>query len=242
MLIPNHPDDELLAAFADADPEATGDARVSKHLATCERCSALVDDLRGLTTALASLPDVAPSRPLRFLPPAAEARPGYADRVGGVIRGIFAPALTAGAALALVGAVGTAAPAFSGAAGGGDSGAPLDAQQEVATESSGETREGAESAAAAPGASEPSATEDRSTFGGTGEADASAPGFLAASPSAETTPFTARADETPAMDEADGSVTAIGDDRPIWPMLLFTGIAIIVATLLLRWILVPRAA
>jgi hypothetical protein len=241
MLIPNHPDDELLAAFADADPEATGDAGVSTHLATCDRCSTLVDDLRGLTTALASLPDLEPSRPLRFVPPAAGPRPGFADRVGGVIRGIFAPALTAGAALALVGAVGTAAPAFSGAAGGAAPQA-LDAQQEVAPESSGETRDGAEpSAAAAPAASEPAATEDLSTLGGEA-GQSSAPGFANADPSADETPMTAeRVDET-AADEADEVFTATGDDRPIWPMLLFTGVAIIVATLLLRWILVPRAA
>jgi hypothetical protein len=30
-------------------------------------------------------------------------------------------------------------------------------------------------------------------------------------------------------------------ERPIWPMLLFAGIAILVGASLLRWILVPRA-
>src|SRR5919106_4451381 len=110
MPIQNHPDDEALARFADADPEGLGDFDMSGHLDGCDRCRTLVDDLRSLRLALSALPDpaLAPPRPLRLLPPV-EPRPAtFADRVGAVIRGAFAPVLTAGAALALVGAVGTA--------------------------------------------------------------------------------------------------------------------------------------
>ena len=58
-----HPDDELLAAFADG--EETGAAT---HVDTCDRCAALVHDLGMLRTSLADLPDIAPHRPLRYLP------------------------------------------------------------------------------------------------------------------------------------------------------------------------------
>jgi hypothetical protein len=36
-------------------------------------------------------------------------------------------------------------------------------------------------------------------------------------------------------------ITQAPADRPIWPMVLFTGVALMVAAVLLRWILVPRA-
>ena len=238
MLIPNHPEEELLAAYADAEPEALGDARVSQHLATCERCTTLVADLRGLTAALAALPDLEPSRPLRLLPPAEPARPSLADRVGGVIRGIFAPALTAGAALALVGAVGTAAPAFTGAAGGADSGP-------AALEFGGENADqAAEPTAPAAAETERSSaeTDSATSAGGDGE-ESAAPGYVAAdTPGADETPVDAEQfDQTPAPDEARDLSAAATDDRPIWPMLLFTGVALIIAALLLRWIFVPRA-
>ena len=220
MLIPNHPDDEILAAFAGADPDATGDPAVSRHLASCERCTAIVDELRLLTSALAELPDVAPHRPLRFLPPVEAPRPALADRVGGVIRGIFAPALTAGAALALVGAVGTFGPSL-GAAGGAavfqDPGAELQADAS------------SDMSAAAPSA--PADGTDRGVE-------------LGAVGSAEPTVLFNNEERSPspaAEADSDEAQRLAEPDRPIWPMVLFSGVALIVVMVLLRWILAPRA-
>ncbi len=67
MLIPNHPDDEWLSAFAADDPEAVDPAQAS-HVASCERCTAVVTELASLRMALAELPDLAPSRPLQLVP------------------------------------------------------------------------------------------------------------------------------------------------------------------------------
>ena len=219
MLIPNHPDDETLAAFAGADPDATGDSALLRHLATCERCTTMAAELRSLTSALAELPDLAPHRPLRFLPPVAAPRPGLADRVGGVIRGIFAPALTAGAALALVGAVGTFGSSLGGAGGA--------ATQEVGTE----LNAGASSDMSAAASS---------------AADNRGEGFGAAGSSPEPTVLfqhdPGSASPTTEAPAADARVPfALNDDRPIWPMVLFSGVALIVVMLLLRWILAPRA-
>jgi hypothetical protein len=220
MLIPNHPDDETLAAFAGADPDATGDSALLRHLATCERCTTLVAELRSLTSALADLPDLAPHRPLRFLPPIAAPRPGLADRVGGVIRGIFAPALTAGAALALVGAVGTFAPSLGGAGGAAvfqDAGADLraDASSDMSAAAPSDNADGGGGTAAeAAGSPEPT----QMYLGG------AVPSPTAEAPMAEVQrPF------------------APAPDRPIWPMVLLSGVALIVVMLLLRWILAPRA-
>ena len=105
MLIPNHPDDEWLSAFAADDPEAVDPAQAS-HVASCERCTAVVTELASLRMALAELPDLVPSRPLQLVP-AVPSGSEPADRVGGWVRRFFTPALAAGAAIALVGAVGT---------------------------------------------------------------------------------------------------------------------------------------
>ena len=67
-----HPDDELLAAYAGGDADALADGSLVAHLATCDRCGPLVDELSMLRGALAELPDLAPSRPLRLIPPVAE--------------------------------------------------------------------------------------------------------------------------------------------------------------------------
>ncbi len=100
-----HPDDERLAAYASADREAVADRELAAHLGTCERCRPIVDELAMLRDALALLPDIAPSRPLRLIPPVAEPaarRPGAIEW----LRRLAAPAMAAGAGLVLVGAVG----------------------------------------------------------------------------------------------------------------------------------------
>ena len=100
-----HPDDERLAAYASADREAISDRELAAHVSSCERCRPIVDELTLLRDALALLPDVAPSRPLRLIPPV----PETAARRAGVLdwlRRLAAPAMAAGAGLVLVGAIG----------------------------------------------------------------------------------------------------------------------------------------
>ncbi len=100
-----HPDDERLAAFASADREAVSDRELTAHIDACDRCRPIVEELALLRGALALLPDIAPSRPLRLIPPVAERvarRPGALEWV----RRLAAPAMAAGAGLVLVGAVG----------------------------------------------------------------------------------------------------------------------------------------
>jgi hypothetical protein len=100
-----HPDDERLAAFASADRDAVSDRELAAHIESCDRCRPIVDELTTLRAALALLPDLAPSRPLRLIPPVAEpsARPGGALPW---LRRLAGPAMVAGAGLVLVGAVG----------------------------------------------------------------------------------------------------------------------------------------
>src|SRR5918992_2094130 len=109
MTIPEtHPDDERLSALAGADPQAASDAALRSHVAGCDRCATLVDELSRLPAALATLPDVAPPRPLHLLPAAVEREPSLAERAAVVVRRVFAPVLATGAVVALVGAVETA--------------------------------------------------------------------------------------------------------------------------------------
>ena len=61
-------------------------------------------EMRALRSALAELPDLAPSRPLRFLPPVAEPAP---RRSSAGWRSAFIPLVTAGAILLVVGSLGT---------------------------------------------------------------------------------------------------------------------------------------
>lgn len=100
-----HPDDERLAAYASADREALADRELTAHVSSCDRCRPMVDELAILRDALALLPDIAPSRPLRLIPPMAE--PAQHDR-GALawLRRLAAPAMAVGVGLVLVGAVG----------------------------------------------------------------------------------------------------------------------------------------
>jgi len=209
MLNPNHPDDERLSALASRDDDAAADTSLSDHVAACERCTAMVADLSVLRTTLADLPDIQPSRPLRFLPPVGEA-PAAAGAVGWVRR-LFAPAMTAGAALALVGVVGMAAPLMAGgqAAGGADAD-----QREAAVESEG------------PAAGELDGVGSLAPLATGGEAGNGDMGVNAATDDADTEHFAAR--DLPA-------------ERSPWPMVLFTGVALMIGAVLLRWVLVPRA-
>lgn len=101
----SHPNDERLAAYSAGDADVLGDRALAEHLTACDRCRPIVDDLTRLRGALAALPDLAPSRPLRLIPPAPEP---IAPRAGRFewLRRLAAPAMAAGAGLVLVGAIG----------------------------------------------------------------------------------------------------------------------------------------
>ena len=214
MLIKNHPDDERLSALASRDPDAAADPALTEHLATCDRCAALVADLGALRATLADLPDLRPPRPLRLLP---EVEP--APAAGGWIRRLFAPVLTAGAALALVGLVGTTAPIFSGAASG--------VFQNVGNELAG-------------------GTDDREEAGMESAAPAYAPGGDSegspAIQSLSSDSASGRTNDTDGSGGGDNAAdAALPAERSLWPMVLFTGVALMIGAVLLRWILVPRA-
>lgn len=217
MLTPNHPEDERLSAFAARDDDALADAALASHVSSCIRCTGVIAELGALRASLAELPDVAPPRPLRLLPPVADER---AIGAAGWVRRLFAPALTTGAAIAMVGLVGTAGPLFGGMA---SSGSPT--FQDAGTE----LQEAGEEPAA-------SLAQVRSSGGGYEDVDGGAP--AAADESAA-----AGAGESAGNggDDAGDRLTQLPAERSIWPMVLFTGVALMVAAALLRWILVPRA-
>ena len=224
MLIPNHPDDERLSALASRDADAIADARLTTHVTSCVRCTELVDDLGTLRAALAELPDLLPSRPLRLVP-AVEAERA-ADGVGGWARRLFAPILTAGAALALVGVVGTAAPVLEQLAGGAASQEALDALEEHAD---------AQPSAAEGGA--PAAESSRGLLGGADDGAASPLVSEYGAPEASDN-YAVTGVEGEGDEAARQRLTA--DESP-WPMILFAGVALMIGAALLRWVLVPRA-
>jgi hypothetical protein len=230
MLIPNHPDDERLSALASRETDTTADATLTAHVASCDRCTGLIDELGALRAALADLPDVAPSRPLRLLPPVEAAPASAADRLGGWARRFFAPVLASGAALALVGVIGTAAPSLSGpqsAPGAGTDAAGTVAQEETAASI-------AAAAGEAPAAAEGGAESERSA------ADTlSGDDYLT---TVSASPLTADAEPAAPSDERDfAAPTNQVAERSPWPMVLFAGVALMIGALVLRWILVPRA-
>ncbi len=231
MLIPNHPDDERLSALASRDDDALADPKLTSHVSTCPRCTELVTELGALRASLAELPDLAPDRPLRLLPPVADAP---AASGGGWVRRLFAPAMTAGAALAMVGLIGTTAPLLGGmassgaapvqdsAAEGGAEHAVSSLSQAVSTEDTAPAAEGAGAAAQSPDEAE--------------DGESRANGDASARASGEVENF--YAPQTGGDDDVDASLPA---ERSPWPMVLFGGVALIIGALLLRWILVPRA-
>jgi hypothetical protein len=228
MLIPNHPHDERLASLASGEADATADATLTAHVTSCDRCTGLIDELGALRAALADLPDVAPTRPLRLLPPVEAAAPASAtDRLGGWARRFFAPVLASGAALALVGVVGTAGPSLGGPAasqsGGNDGAATV--QEEAA--------DAAPSTAAAGGA--PAAAESLRSAAeplvDNGELSSVTASPIAAFEAPE---------ETSSDRDLETAPTTLSAERSPWPMVLFAGVALMIAALVLRWILVPR--
>lgn len=221
MLNTNHPDDERLSALAAHDPDET-DSALAAHVASCDRCDSVVSELGALRMALSELPDLTPSRPLRLIP--AVERDRADDRAGGWARRFFAPLLAGGAAIALVGAVGTASPALDGATGGADSAASVAA-----------TRENYAAALGASAAGTPAVEVAPDELGGRASASDDA---LAESDGAE--PRAADGSAADGDSTSQLQASAPGERSP-WPMVLFTGVAVMIAALLMRWVLVPRA-
>ncbi|MDQ2669316.1 MAG: hypothetical protein M3Y31_01660 [Gemmatimonadota bacterium] len=232
MLIPNHPDDERLSALASDDTDATADTSLTAHVSTCTRCTDLVHELGALRASLADLPDLAPSRPLRLLPPVDE--PTGADRLGGWARRFFAPVLTAGAALAMVGVVGTASPALLGGAQSGGDAANFELAAPAASEAAALGGEDA------PAAAEPSAAEAaEETVSAEHSLESADPLVDEGTSTGQRT--TASGERAAADADDDDAATTIPAERSPWPMVLFAGVALMVAAGLLRWILGPRS-
>ena len=130
-----HPHDERLAALAGGDRDALDDAALRSHVADCVRCRQVSDELAALRVALSQLPDLAPPPGFRAwdsrsaLTPLAAARPSVGARLAETMRRVLAPAMLAGASLALVGAVGLSGflegtQGAGGAAGGAQEAVP----------------------------------------------------------------------------------------------------------------------
>jgi hypothetical protein len=241
MLIPNHPDDERLSALASRDTDAIADARLTTHVSSCIRCTELVTELGALRLALADLPDLQPSRPLQLVPPVAADH--AVDRLGGWARRFFAPVLVSGAALVLVGVIGTAAPGLGGMA---QSGAAPQHESVVASSTPAERDLAA--------ASEPAAPQEYAGASAGAPAAGSAQGGEAAGAPSQRAEASdgvrafssddglAALDAGTDRDETSSAPADLEAGRSPWPMVLFAGVALIVAALLARWILAPRTA
>lgn len=212
MLNQHHPDDERLSALASRDDDATADVALTSHVESCATCTDLVNEIGALRMSLAELPDLRPLRSLLLLPPVTD--DSVTGSAAGWIRRIFGPALAAGAALAMVGLVGTAAPALDGMAAGGS------------FESVGTDLQGAPGAEADGAGRDTEAPEVSDATFGAAEGEG---GVM----SQESQPEDEERMETMGRD--------LPAERSPWPMVLFTGVALMIGIALLRWILVPRA-
>jgi hypothetical protein len=222
----SHPDDERLAAYADADRDAADDRSLREHLASCDRCSGLVADLTSLRSILAELPDIAPSRPLRLLPPAPLVPPS--GRGLPWLRRLVAPTIVAGIGLVLVGGVGTAA--LFGQSAGALFTAGLAAGGSPRASSAGQQP-------AADGSNSGSMDRNKPSpaFGG---ATSPAPAPSSQAPNASPVPaaLAGGGDKSAGQETTSGSPWAA-----TWLVLLVAGVALIVVGLVLRFSLQPRA-
>lgn len=220
MTMPHpHPDDELLAAYAGGDADALADRALAAHLTACDRCRPLVDELSLLRGALAELPDLAPSRPLRLIPPVLAAP----DR-GSWLRRLTAPAMAAGAGLVLVGAIGVGATGAFGGLFGQAASIGDNLSGAAASE-----REGVP----APGADSPSLTPD-DTNGNAGYGRSNSPRTATSSPPS-----------TPQASAEDGGkveeLNADSSPEQPWLTLLIAGAGLFVISAALRVSISPRA-
>lgn len=217
-----HPDDERLAAYAGGDRDALGDRELVEHLAACDRCRPIVDELSALHGALAALPDLVPSRPLRLIPPVPAPGARGAGRLEW-LRRLAAPAMAAGAGLVLIGAVGA-----SGIAGQlGNLGMKAASVGSIATDTAARPSPGtpAVSPVTAPG------TEtDGSVFG----SRSTPPRSLDSGDTSSKPPASSQREST--FEPA----TSPSNEQP-WLTLLIAGVALFATSAALRFSLSPRA-
>jgi hypothetical protein len=224
-----HPDDERLAAYAGGDRDALDDPSLVSHVTTCDRCGPLVDELSLLVGSLAELPDVAPSRPLRLIPPVWDANPPPQSW----LRRLTAPAMAAGAALFLVGAVGIGATGLSGLA---SKSASFGTDQEAASASDRELGPLA-------GGGSPSVAPD-DTRGSNGFESSALPATMGSGQPGTPTAATP-APRTPQPRASDGGRMNYETDSPSseqpWLTLLIAGVGLFGISTVLRFSLAPRA-
>jgi hypothetical protein len=220
MQNPPHPDDELLAAYAGDEPEARADPSLASHVSTCDRCGPLVAELSLLRTALAQLPDVAPSRALRLIPPVPA--PAAPATRGSWLRRLTAPAMAAGAALVLVGAVGIG---LSGPASGLFSQAASAPKEAAATDQAKVPVAAGSPPTLVPGDMSSGGTEDRSTR---------EPGPAASAQAPAPKPTGAEAGRTGDLGKRSAT------EQP-WLTLLIAGAGLLGISVALRFSLSPRA-
>jgi hypothetical protein len=232
MHAPAHPDPELLAALAGADPGALANRELNLHVASCDSCGPQVRELTALRVALGELPDLVPSRPLRLVPPVVEPAAASGWRIA--FGRAFAPVAVAGMVFLLVGGVGS-----TGVLG------PADADALLSRFSLG---------AAAPEAAEAPETYATDSGGSdAGTAESAAPGAadsLAASPEGTRSVTGATPSESPVADEQaptdsiaqvvgepqnarDGAL-AVAEDRAGWIAALLLGIGLLGLAFVLR--------
>jgi hypothetical protein len=223
-----HPDPERLAALAGADPDALSDRELSAHVAECAVCDGQLRELRVLRAALAELPDLVPSRPLRLLPPVPESTPSAGWRIG--LRRAFAPLAVAGMVLLLVGGVGA-----TGALGPADAGAFLQGLQfsapaamEAATAQPQET--GAEVGMAP--------DEVASPEGSRGQTGAIATDVPRAA-DATAAPAESLVEVTAGQDTSRDGDLAMVEDRLGWILAALAGVGLLALALVLRRSAVP---
>jgi hypothetical protein len=233
-----HPDDERLAAYAGDDADALADRALVEHLTACDRCRPMVEELTLLRGALADLPDLLPSRPLRLIPPV----PAPAARRSGPLewlRRLAAPAMAAGAGLALVGAIG--AIGSIGAAGTVADLSRMGAGS--ASSQEGNASDGAKVPALGGGSPSisPSITGDGTYLGQS--AEPRSPGSSSPASAAATSFSAATASQAPRPSAAEGlpaPQTPTSPGQP-WQTLLIAGFALFGISAVLRYSLAPRA-
>ncbi|HUG94643.1 MAG TPA: hypothetical protein VMK30_00705 [Pleomorphomonadaceae bacterium] len=223
-----HPDPERLAALAGADPDALSDRELSAHVAECAVCDGQLRELRVLRAALAELPDLVPSRPLRLLPPVPESTPSAGWRIG--LRRAFAPLAVAGMVLLLVGGVGA-----TGALGPADAGAFLQRIQfsapaaiEAATAQPQET-------AAEVGMAPDEVASPEGSRGQTGAIATDVPRAA----DATAAPAESLAEVTAGQDTSRDGDLAMVEDRLGWILAALAGVGLLALALVLRRSAVP---
>jgi hypothetical protein len=231
MITRAHPDPERLSALASDDPDALSDGELTAHVADCAACDGQVRDLRVLRTALAELPDLVPSRPLRLLPPVPEPTETAGWRIG--LRRAFAPLAVAGMVLLLVGGVGA-----TGALGPADAGAFLQGLQFAAPAApaameaaTGQPQETAAAAGMAP-------DEVASPEGSRGQTGAIATDSPRAA-DASAAPAESLAEVTAGQDTSRDGDLAMIEDRAGWILAALAGVGLLALALVLRRSVVP---